>query len=360
MHPVKVRIIHETNPKKYFPAVFKLCEEEENISLVAANRYSVVKEWFRAWLRDKTPFKQRTKNALSDLALRMKLCFIRDEVIIVGFAPWDWRILIYSKLLKRNTIVYHTSWHDWREQNVPRQIWSKTVQKLLIKKWRQFLEHDHVKIVAVTNLVADSVGTFVDKDIHTIPHAVPEIFFEKGKSRKANKSGTLKLLNVGELSEKKGIRQLITLMTLLKDEDISLTIVGAGPLDTLVNQENLHINYLGAIYEREKVASLMAEHDLLLLLSQKTTTWEELFGIVIIEALATGCDIICSDHVGPREILAQSPVGHIVEECDIHSVMNNVMKIKNQKNNELGSDRIEFANKYSTSNISQEWHRILG
>ena len=51
----------------------------------------------------------------------------------------------------------------------------------------------------------------------------------------------------------------------------------------------------------------MASHDILLSLSQRTSTWQELFGLVIAEALATGCGVIASDHIGPRAILKDAP-----------------------------------------------------
>ncbi|WP_344342136.1 glycosyltransferase, partial [Streptomyces rhizosphaericus] len=53
--PRRVRIVHETNPTKYFPALLDLAEQGR-IDIVGLHRYSVVKEWLRAGLKDRTPW----------------------------------------------------------------------------------------------------------------------------------------------------------------------------------------------------------------------------------------------------------------------------------------------------------------
>lgn len=360
MSGTKLRIIHETNPKKYFPALFNLCEHEPAIKLVSANRYSVVKEWFRSWIRDKSSFQSRTLNAISDLILRLKIPFIKNEAIVIGFAPWDWRILAYSYLAKNNTIIYHTSWHDWNDYAVPRRYRSKTINKFLKGQWLKFLECDNVKIVAVTKVVADALSRVTNKPVTVIPHAVPRVFYEKGKQRKQNNKGLLKLLYVGEISEKKGIKQLLKLMDSLAEEPIQLTVVGAGPLANLLETNtNRNIQYLGPIYNRERVASIMADHDVFVLLSQKTETWEELFGIVIIEALAAGCCVVCTDHVGPREILGPSEKFGVFSEADIENIARLLKSLKSAKNIDTIRNEQNVAFKYCIEEIKKNWKEIV-
>lgn len=359
MSTPKLRIIHETNPKKYFPALYELADQGF-IELVGTHRYSVCKEWLRAWVKDKTSFKVRTSNAIGDFFLRFKIPFIKNETIVIGFAPWDWRILVYRTLAKRNKILYQTSWHDWRLDNTPRQprpFWFKT---WLQKQWHAFVKHPNVTVIAVTPVVAETVKKETGVLAKVIPHAVPEVFFAAGKQRGAREPGKLKLLYVGEISEKKGINELLDILISLNNENISLTVVGNGPLVELVQTSGENIEYVGPIYDRAKLAKVMSEHDVLMLLSQKTQTWEELFGIVIVEAIASGCAVIASNHIGPVGILGEFEGNGLFAQQDLNGILKELNEcLKNQ------SHLIELKSKqgisalYSITTIKKQWQKVI-
>lgn len=354
MRAIKLRIIHETNPKKYFPALYELADDGL-VNLVGVNRYSVAKEWVRSWLRDKTEFKCRTINALGDLLLRIKVPFLKGETIVIGFAPWDWRLLIYRGLAKKNRILYQTSWHDWRLNKTPRQPRPEWFKRYLQKQWHAFVRHPNVKVIAVTPFVAETLKREANVNATVIPHAVPEVFFAAGNSRKPHSEKRLKLLYVGEISEKKGIKLLLELATKLNNS-VMLTIVGNGPLENEVQNSSSNVTYLGPIYDREKLAQVMAAHDVLMLLSQKTSTWEELFGIVIVEAIAAGCAVIASDHIGPRGILGNVNSEGLFSENDKIGVREFVVKMAKdpmvlceikKKQNKISQ--------YSVNNVKLSW-----
>lgn len=305
----RLRLIHETNPQKYFPALYDLARAGE-VRLTGAHRYSVVKEWLRAWRRDRAPLGARTAHAWQDLLFRLSLPGVRGETVLMGFAPWDWRLLVYRGLARRNRILYHTSWHDWGLDRTPRQPKPQAFKRWLRDQWLAFLRHPNVTTVAVTPVVAEAVRSAAGVEARVIPHAVPEVFFEAGaaKAAAAAGQGPLKLLFVGELSEKKGLRLLLEMMPRLAGQGISLTVVGDGALAGEVKRAaaapGSGVSFLGPVRDRQKLAQIMAGQDVLMLLSQKTETWEELFGIVVVEALAAGLAVVASDHVGPRGILA--------------------------------------------------------
>lgn len=294
----KVRILHETNPEKYFPALYAL-QDQGRIQLTGAHRTSVCKEWLRAAVRDRKPFVERSKDALSDARFRATQYCVKDEIIVLGFAPWDARLLWYRGLAARNRVVYHTSWPDWRADRTPRQ--PPLIGNAMRRVWTRFLAHPNVATVAVLDTVADALKTRVQTKAQVIPHAVPDAFFA---AQSAPRKGPLKLLFVGELSAKKGLPQALALFKSLPPETATLTTIGRGPLEWQLPQ---NVTHLGAITDRTRLADLMAQHDILLSLSQRTATWEELFGLVIAEALATGCGVIASDHIGPRAILQDAP-----------------------------------------------------
>lgn len=356
---IKLRIIHETNPRKYFPALYELADDKI-IDLVGEHRYSIVKEWLRSWLRDKTTFSARTKNAYKDLLLRFKVPFITDETIVMGFAPWDWRILIFRSLANRNKILYQTSWHDWRLDKTPRQPKPNYIKRWLQKQWHTFVRHPNVNVIAVTPTVADTVLQQTGVSATIIPHAVPEVFFKAGSERKPKKNKSLKLLYVGEISEKKGIKVLLNMLKELNCDDISLTVVGNGPLVTLVKGSAHNVTYLGPIYDRSKLATVMSQHDVLMLLSQKTPTWEELFGIVIVEAIAAGCVVIASDHIGPRGIFAGTEQVGLFKENDIDNIKTTIHKLKDFSDFFSKFKRQQdVSRKFSVEIVKSDWERGL-
>lgn len=352
---IKLRIIHETNPQKYFPALFEL-DSDGVVDLVGTHRYSVVKEWFRAWIKDKTPFAIRTRNALNDLLFRLKLPFVKDETIVIGFAPWDWRLLIYRQLARKNKILYQTSWHDWRLECTPRQPKPYWFKKYMQSQWHEFVNHKNVRVIAVTPIVAETVIAETKAQPTVIPHAVPSEFFDAGKKRKPKQDDTLKLLYVGEISEKKGINELLRLMEDIKTEKLTLTVIGNGPLAKKLKDVDSRINYLGPIYNRSKLAKIMAEHDVLMLLSQRTKTWEELFGIVIVEAIATGCMVIASNHIGPRGILERLQPEWLFDESDLAGVRNALIEIMQKLDAKIKLNEVtNLAVEYSSSEVKKAW-----
>ena len=351
----KLRILHETNPQKYFPALFELAKDGE-INLVGAHRYSVGKEWLRAWLRDKTAFRTRTRNALGDMLFRLRVPFVQGETIVVGFAPWDWRLLLYRSLARRNRILYQTSWHDWRFDRTPRQPRPLWFARYMQRQWKSFVAHPNVHVIAVTPIVAQSVRQETGVEALVIPHAVPEVFFEVGRSRKPRSNRPLKLIYVGEISEKKGIRVLVDMMAQLKDMEVSLTVVGNGALVPEVKAaSDKGVTYLGPISDRAELARVMAEHDVLTLLSQRTDTWEELFGIVIVEALAAGLAVVTSDHVGQRGILG--PVEGAFEEADKEGILDTIIQFSQYPDSleNCRAVQCQISEKFSVQCIKRVW-----
>lgn len=312
----RMRLIHETNPRKYFPALYLLAERGQ-VEMVGAHRYSVVKEWLRAGLIDKTPFVARSRNALGDLWFRLTSWRCRGEVIVMGFAPWDWRLLFYRHLARHNQILYHTSWHDWRLGATPRQPRPAFLRRWMSQQWRAFLHHPNLRIVAVTPAVAASVQEELGVKATVIPHAVPKVFFEAGRNRPPCLQQGLRLLFVGEISKKKGIVLLLDMMARLGPKGVSLTVVGNGPLRGEVEKAEVTVTALGHISDRSKMAQVMSAHDVLVMPSQRTGAWEELFGIVIVEALAAGMVVLASDHVGPHGILAPADGVGLFDEANL-------------------------------------------
>lgn len=99
-------------------------------------------------------------------------------------------------------------------------------------------------------------------------------------------------LFVGRLSDEKGVETMLQAWELMGDK-IPLKIAGDGPLADCVTEaaeRSQGIQWLGRVSE-EQVTALMKDAVLLIVPSD----WYEVFGLVIIEAFATGLPVIASD-----------------------------------------------------------------
>src|SRR5690606_9907405 len=104
----------------------------------------------------------------------------------------------------------------------------------------------------------------------------------------------------------KGVLRLVTAFAecARTRPSLSLTIVGGGPLghDLKIRAEELGVGdrvlLLGPV-PHEQVQQAMAEHDLLVHLSERET-----FGMTLVEAVSTGLPVLATRSGGPQETMA--------------------------------------------------------
>ena len=71
---------------------------------------------FRFLIRDIFKFKKIQKNTFESLLFFFSLFFKKDNTIIIGTAPFNFRFVVYASILSiRNSVFLHTSWPFWNE-----------------------------------------------------------------------------------------------------------------------------------------------------------------------------------------------------------------------------------------------------
>lgn len=124
--------------------------------------------------------------------------------------------------------------------------------------------------------------------------------------------GETLLVTVGRLVGRKAVDQLISIMEALRNEPVRLLIVGTGPLEAqLKNQASEKqlgekVIFLGQVGEKEKFRALQM-CDLYV-----STSQHEGFGLVFLEAMASGLPIVCYDHGGQTDFLKNEVNGFLV------------------------------------------------
>lgn len=143
-----------------------------------------------------------------------------------------------------------------------------------------------------------------------VPNAVTVAHFQSGKKLKQYNDGKLNIVYLGRLVERKGCMHLLKALDLLNQQNylhsVRVVIAGKGPLlpqlEKFVAKKRLGkcVELIGYVPESKK-PDLLASADIAVMPS----TAGESFGIVLVEAMAAGADVvIAGNNRGYRSVMA--------------------------------------------------------
>ncbi len=152
--------------------------------------------------------------------------------------------------------------------------------------------------VAVSALAAETASNGAGAyPVKVIPNGIDLRRFSSVSSKPIGK----RILFVGRLEPRKGIEVLLEAMRSVRTPGATLTIVGDGPLNGVVQsaaRRDLRIRTLGTVGDEMLFRELRAA-DLLVAPSISG----ESFGVVLLEGMAAGCAVVASDIRAYREVL---------------------------------------------------------
>lgn len=158
--------------------------------------------------------------------------------------------------------------------------------------------------------------------IFEAPHSTGiEPFAEVGRGRTyAGREGRLELLGTGRLIPRKGFEKLVEAAAAVQQggRDVRVTLAGSGPeeprLRELARDLGVDLRLVGLVEQRD-LPRLYAEADV-----YAFPTFEDPFGIVLLEAAAAGLPIVASPHGGATEdIVVDGVTGLVREPRDVAS-----------------------------------------
>jgi len=180
--------------------------------------------------------------------------------------------------------------------------------------------------------------------------------FKAKKRKKKNDKKNFEILFVGRLVKEKGIIDLYQAFKEIKKgkdkikDKITLRVVGDGDLKKYLierikdDQLEKEVKIESRVYE--KMPEVYQQADLLVVPSKTTRTWEEQYGMVLIEGMASGLPIIAYESGAIGENLGQG--GIKIKEGDIRGLIEAIVfLIKDEKMRlKLGKMGKERAKKY--------------
>jgi phosphatidyl-myo-inositol alpha-mannosyltransferase len=201
--------------------------------------------------------------------------------------------LLSKQILDRSTSVNIATFHA----KLPDTMLSQTIGKAFVPYLRSILD-DLDELTVGSEAAADYIRTLTDRPLHYIPNGIDLETFRPVK--RTLPGARKKILFVGRLEHRKGVKHLIEAAALLaqKRGDIDVIVAGAGPdrakLETLAAGLGLrNVRFLGFIDNPTK-RRLLAEADLFC----APAIFGESFGLVLLEAMATGLVTVAGDNPG--------------------------------------------------------------
>ncbi|MGH2754362.1 MAG: glycosyltransferase family 4 protein [Actinomycetota bacterium] len=156
---------------------------------------------------------------------------------------------------------------------------------------------------AVSDAARELISAYFPGEYKLTPNGVEAERFAAAKPLELG--GGPNVLFLGRLERRKGLDTLIRALAQAKDLGPRLLVAGTGPLDrrsrALAEQLDVPVRFLGRVAE-EELPRLYRAADVYC----APGLGGESFGIVLLEAMAAGTPVICSDLAGYRAVAAGS------------------------------------------------------
>ncbi|MCJ7666242.1 MAG: glycosyltransferase family 4 protein [Actinobacteria bacterium] len=230
------------------------------------------------------------------------------------------------------------------------------------KMFLQKILNSALKIIVPTEDYISIIGkkyTISETKIYEVPNGVEQKYF---KSMSTKLQSPIRLLSVGRLCKQKNIPLLIQSFKLVIEKNhwnAELHIVGEGEeknnILNLIKKEKLEKKVLlhGTLRGKD-LYSIYSSSDIFILTSRY-----ESFGIVLIEAMASGLPIVASNIISVKNIIKNNITGLLVEQTPKDFAKAVEKLIGNSKLREkLIKNGLEEVKKYDWNKIVQKFECI--
>lgn len=225
----------------------------------------------------------------------------REKFDILHFHE-PWIPFLSRQLLQRSGSVNIATFHA----KIPETLMTRTVIKVVEPYLKSVMQYLDV-YTAVSESGAEYVAKLTDEPITIIPNGIDLQKYQKAAKPRRQKGDGTTILFIGRLERRKGVKYLLRAFQLLYQDnpDAKLLIAGDGPerekLELLAEDLKVpNVSFLGFISEELKL-QLLAEADLLC----SPALFGESFGIVLLEAMATGTVVVAGNNSGYIDVMQE-------------------------------------------------------
>ena len=237
-------------------------------------------------------------SASSDLEALEQMLEIEQFDILHFHEPWV--PVLSRQILTRSTSVNIATFHA----KIPETLMSRTVVKVVTPYLKSVLKYLD-SLTAVSDAASEYVSGLTDTPISIVPNGIDLKRYRRQKPAHHLAKQTRSILYIGRLERRKGVRYLLEAYDILTQDnnDVSLIIAGDGPdrerLELLANELNLpNVTFMGYISDDVKL-ELLNNADLFC----SPAIYGESFGIVLLEAMASGLVTVAGNNSGYSAVM---------------------------------------------------------
>ena len=272
----------------------------------------------------------------------------------------------FISLIKKKPLIIsphggiNINW-DYRDK-IPKMVSDKTTGF-----FKNFLKPHYIAVTQMEIPIIKEYGAD-DNHIHFIPHGVnTDIFKPVDASNLRKKYGTENsdvILYVGRIAKGKGVDKLIKILNLVikKNKRVKLIIVG-GDAGYLPIVKNLIQKY--GLSKNVAIVGYISKHNLPEYYSMADLivypSRQEIFGLVLCEAMACGKAVIGSDIMGPSEIILNGKTGYTSNFKDLTKVSELIINLFNDRKllAQMGKNSLDRVREIYTWEKAAESHYKL-
>ena len=214
-------------------------------------------------------------------------------------------------------------------------------------------------LIAVSETARLSCYKYFPGPYHIIPNGIDLTFFRPDADRVPGlDDGRPRILFVGRFEPRKGLKHLLSAMPEIVRSvpDVELVVVGTGLLgysykSYLSPDVQQHVRWAGLVQNEER-PKYYASCDVYC----SPATGQESFGIVLLEAMATGKPVVASDIDGYRTVMTDGREGLMVPPCDPPALARAIVTIllDREAARRYAANGLERAQQYSWPKLAEQ------
>lgn len=242
------------------------------------------------------------------------LKFKPDVIFAQGFSIWSILALLLKPLGRWRVIINY----DGSSPRVDhRNSWLRLVQRRMMAALTDgFITNTNAGKTYLTEIINAKPSRVFAK-----PYQVADVraLFGGESENVGQKKNNLKhpvFLSVGQIIHRKGLKFLLESCAILQKQecrDYSLLILGEGAqreeLETFTKEQDLEdcVQWIGKV-EYDRLGAYFSSSDVFIL-----PTLEDVWAVVVLEAMACGKTVLCSQFAGAAEMVLEGENGYIFD-----------------------------------------------
>jgi len=252
--------------------------------------------------RDFRRLRIEVERLLAMLSLLPRLIFGPRALIVLGIAPFDFRITFLVPFLLRHSVYLHNSWPSWGPGEPVPKSWFLSISKSI---WNSFVSKHIQGIFCVSEKTATSISAHFPSwpPCAVIGHTIDAAWFADQESSET-KPWRRSVAYIGRLVAEKGIDELLALADALPD--FQFHFFGNGPMEDAVRNSGLsNVIFHGYVEDSATLIKRLQACDVVAQPSRHSGAWVEAFGLGVLECMARGLIPVTTNSPGSLTVLGE-------------------------------------------------------